>query len=164
VWRRRRSLASVRFAMDPSLPIGLNAMTTLLDHREADSHHDAGPDCESFQRHARFPRHLGLLAAAHGRATGVGSCGDAIEMTIRLDGETIADIGHRPNGCAYTVACASAVSMLAHGRSIDEALRLQPEDVENELGGLPEDHRHCARLAVNTLGEAIADAYRTMMR
>jgi nitrogen fixation NifU-like protein len=32
--------------------------------------------------------------------------------------------------------------------------------VENELGGLPEDHKHCARLAVNTLGEAIADHYR----
>jgi len=28
------------------------------------------------------------------------------------------------------------------------------------LGGLPEDHMHCARLAVNTLGEAIADYYR----
>jgi nitrogen fixation NifU-like protein len=49
---------------------------------------------------------------------------------------------------------------LAVGKTLDEALQLQPEDVERELGGLPVDHRHCARLAVNTLGEAIADTYR----
>jgi len=38
-------------------------------------------------------------------------------------------------------------------------LELEPHDVVTALGGLPEDHLHCARLAVNTLGEAIADYY-----
>jgi nitrogen fixation protein NifU and related proteins len=58
------------------------------------------------------------------------------------------------------VACASAMSTLATGCSIEQALKLQPEDVANELGGLPADHLHCARLAINTLGEAIAEHYR----
>jgi NifU-like protein involved in Fe-S cluster formation len=49
---------------------------------------------------------------------------------------------------------------LADGLDLDQALEIQPEDVETELGGLPEDHLHCARLAVNTLGEAIADYYK----
>jgi nitrogen fixation protein NifU and related proteins len=113
-----------------------------------------------FHEHSHFPKHMGSVAGAQGRAVGVGSCGDSIEIGLRLEGETIVEIGHVPRGCAYTVACASAVSMLAVGRSLDSALLLQPEDIECELGGLPEDHRHCARLAVNTLGEAIADAYR----
>ncbi len=141
-------------------------MTTLWKSRDPDPSHDheTGPANGQFQRHARFPRHMGLLAHADGRATGVGSCGDAIEMNIRLEGETIAEIGHQPNGCAYTVACASAVSMMACGKGVDDALELQAEDVERELGGLPEDHLHCARLAVNTLGEAIADAYRAKSR
>lgn len=52
------------------------------------------------------------------------------------------------------------MSMLATGRSLEEALQLQPEDVVNELEGLPEDHWHCARLAVNTLGNAIAEYFR----
>jgi nitrogen fixation NifU-like protein len=43
---------------------------------------------------------------------------------------------------------------------LDHALELEPHDVAGALGGLPEDHLHCARLAVNTLGEAIADYYR----
>lgn len=79
---------------------------------------------------------------------------------MRLADDIIAAIGHIPQGCMYTIACASAVCGLALGKTLDEALLIQPEDVERELGGLPEDHRHCARLAVNTLGEALAEAYR----
>jgi nitrogen fixation NifU-like protein len=139
-------------------------MTTLSEKSAPDPFHETGPANEEFQRHARFPRHLGLLVHPDGSAVGKGSCGDAIEMSIRLKGETIAEIGHQPNGCAYTVACASAVSLLASGKHIDDALELKAEDVERELGGLPEDHLHCARLAVNTLGEAIADAYGAMTR
>lgn len=118
------------------------------------------PVNDKFDRHARFPSHLGVLLDADGHARGVGSCGDAIEITLRLDGQTIINIGCWPDGCTYTVACSSAVSVLVRGHTLEAALQLQPEDVEHELGGLPEDHRHCARLAINTLGEAIADAYR----
>ena len=113
-----------------------------------------------FFEHVRCPRNQGALAEADGRAVGVGSCGDSLEISLRLYGDTIVQIGHVPRGCDYTVACASAVTDLAKGKTVDEALLLQPEDVEHALDGLPEDHRHCARLAVNTLGEAIADAYR----
>jgi nitrogen fixation protein NifU and related proteins len=56
--------------------------------------------------------------------------------------------------------CLSAMSVLATRLSIEEALKLQPENIADELGGLPEDHLHCARLAINTLGEAIAEYYR----
>ncbi len=110
--------------------------------------------------YAKDRLHAGCLINADGRALGVGSCGDRLEITLRLRGEVIAEIGCRPQGCHYTVACARAIGSLALGRTLEQALRLQPEDVERALGGLPEDHRHCARLAVNTLGEAIADTYR----
>jgi hypothetical protein len=47
--------------------------------------------------------------------------------------------------------------LLAKGKTINDALWLEPEDVAREVGGLPENHMHCARLALNVLGEAIAD-------
>lgn len=119
---------------------------------------------ERFEKHVRFPVSLGAIEDAQGKATGVGSCGDAIEISIHLDGETISAIGHVPNGCAYTIACASAVCSLANGRTVDEALTLSPDDVARELDGLPDDHLHCARLAVNTLGEAVAEAYKTIAK
>lgn len=64
----------------------------------------------------------------------------------------------------YTLVCASAMSELAKGRNLDQALELEPQDVVAALGGLPQDHLHCARLAVNTLGEAIADYYGKIAR
>ena len=111
-------------------------------------------------RHVTLPSNQGTIADPSGRAIGVGSFGDSLEVTLAVQGERITEIRHQPNGCAFTIACASAMSELARGRTLDQALEITPQDIEAELGGLPEDHLHCARLSVNTLGEAVADCYR----
>jgi nitrogen fixation protein NifU and related proteins len=114
---------------------------------------------ERFLCLARYPKNLGWLDHPSGRGATVGKCGDSIEVSLRIESGAIADIKVLPRGCVYTLVCASAMSELAKGRSLDSALDLDPDDVAAALGGLPEDHLHCARLAVNTLGEAIADYY-----
>ncbi|AEB09073.1 iron-sulfur cluster assembly scaffold protein NifU [Desulfobacca acetoxidans] len=115
---------------------------------------------EQFFRIAKYPKNIGAIKNPSGRGTAVGVCGDSIEVSLQIEMENIADIKVLPRGCVYTLVCASAMSELAKGRNVDQALDLEPQDVVNALGGLPEDHLHCARLAVNTLGEAIADYYR----
>jgi NifU-like protein involved in Fe-S cluster formation len=114
---------------------------------------------DQFIAHANSPENVGPLKQANGTAKGVGTCGDSVEIFIIVNGREIKDIKHIPNGCAYTIACGSALTTLVRGRPLDEALKVTPEDVANALGGLPEDHRHCAALAVNTMGEAIDDYY-----
>jgi nitrogen fixation protein NifU and related proteins len=116
---------------------------------------------EQFLRLARFPKNIGWLDNPSGRGAAVGKCGDSIEVSLRIDKGTIAEIKVLPHGRLYTLVRASAMSELAKGRDLDHALELEPHDVEEALGGLPEDHLHCARLAVNNLGEAIADYYRS---
>lgn len=113
-----------------------------------------------FWMHARLPENRAALAVVDAEATAVGACGDAIHVCLQIEDDRIVGIQAIPNGCVYTVACASAVSALANGTHIEETLELQPDQVAAALGGLPEDHQHCARLAVNTVGEAIADYYR----
>ncbi len=115
---------------------------------------------EQFLRLARIPKNIGSLVNPSGKGVAVGKCGDSIEVSLRIEQEAIAEIKVFPKGCVYTMVCASAMSELAKGRHLDHALNLEPQDVANALGGLPKDHLHCARLAVNTLGEAIADYYR----
>ncbi|MFZ5451983.1 MAG: iron-sulfur cluster assembly scaffold protein [Thermodesulfobacteriota bacterium] len=115
---------------------------------------------EQFLCLARYPKNIGLIDNPSGKSIQVGQCGDSIEVSLRIETGTIADIKVIPRGCIYTLVCASAMSELAKGRNLDQALELEPHDVVKALGGLPEDHLHCARLAVNTLGEAIADYYR----
>jgi nitrogen fixation NifU-like protein len=115
---------------------------------------------EQFLRVARFPQNIGFLDDPSAQGTAVGKCGDSIEVSLKIISGAIADIKVYPRGCVYTLVCASAMSELTKGRSLDKALELEPDEVAEALGGLPEDHLHCTRLAVNTLGEAIADYYR----
>jgi nitrogen fixation NifU-like protein len=124
------------------------------------NHHPPHILDERFYVHANQPRNMGGIPKAEGKATGVGVCGDSIEIYLSIQNQAIINIGQIPHGCIYTVACGSAVSQLVSGKSLDDALKVTPEDVAAELGGLPEDHMHCASLAVNTLGEAIDDYYR----
>lgn len=112
-----------------------------------------------FWRYTRTAQQPCVCGRSNASATGVGSCGDKVRIDLRIENQVLVEVGFKPEGCVYTLACASAVSALAQGRTIDEALELQPEDVARELDGLPDDHMHCARLAVNTLGEAIAAFY-----
>lgn len=111
-------------------------------------------------RHIQSPRNLGRLDTANACARGVGSCGDSIEVYLQIEKQIIQNIGHVPNGCGFTVACASAMSELVRGLTLDQALNITPEGISQKLGDIPQDHRHCASLAVNTLGEAIDDYLR----
>jgi len=111
-----------------------------------------------FFSHATAPLNLGTLDDPDGTGRLVGQCGDAIRVDIGLKDDVIEQVRVLPEGCVFTRACASALGSLVQGRTLEEALLIEPEDVRDVLGELPEDHMHCARLAVNTLGEAVAEA------
>jgi nitrogen fixation NifU-like protein len=122
--------------------------------------HSADPAAEvsqRFLRHATQPRGQAPLAAPSGQATGVGVCGDSVQVGLEVADGVISRVRAEPHGCIYTVACASALAGLAQGLTLEQALEIEPQAVVAELGGLPEDHLHCARLVVNTLGEAVED-------
>ena len=114
---------------------------------------------EQFLCLARFPQNIGFLDNPSGKGAAVGKWEDSLEVSLRIDMGAIADLKVLPLGCVYTLVCASAMSELAKGRDAEHALELVPLDVADARGGLPDDHLHCARWAVNTLGEAIADYY-----
>ena len=59
------------------------------------------------------------------------------------------------DGCGASVATASQVTLLMQGQSIENAKKLNADKIDDSLGGLPEDHKHCAKLASNTLKRAL---------
>ncbi len=95
-------------------------------------------------------------ADGHGRKTG--DCGDTVEFFLMLKADRIRTISYALNGCINTNACANAVIELVEGRAMDEAWELNPEDVADYLESLPQDHFHCAELAIGALYLALADA------
>lgn len=58
-------------------------------------------------------------------------------------------------GCCASIATSSMTSVLAKGKSLDDALKITDEDIIEALDGLPENKVHCSNLGVTALRNAI---------
>jgi nitrogen fixation NifU-like protein len=105
-------------------------------------------------------RNVGVLEDANGYARVNGSCGDTMEIWLKINKEKIARANFMTDGCGPSIVCGSMVTELAVNKTLEEALDIQKEDVLKALGGLPEESAHCASLAAQTLHEAIDDYFR----
>lgn len=115
---------------------------------------------DKFLAHALTPVNLGTLPHPDGYANPTGTCGDSIEIYLRVRNDVVTDARFLTEGCLHTVACGSAITSLIKGREVRQALQVGADEVEEELGGLDKPHRHCAVLAAVTLKAAIRDYYK----
>ncbi len=92
-----------------------------------------------------------------------GWCGDSMQMDLWLDGDMIKEARYVTDGCGATIACGGMIVRLIRGKTLNEAQQITPEDLISALEGLPEDHEHCAQLAVDTLRQTIRNAPGTML-
>ena len=106
---------------------------------------------------ARDPKNLGAILDPDGHALVVGPCGDTMEIFVRVNGSRIEKATFLTDGCGPTVACGSMLTQMVEGKALAEAAALDGGDVILALDGLPPEHIHCATLAANTLGQAIAN-------
>jgi nitrogen fixation NifU-like protein len=105
--------------------------------------------------HVMEPTHLGEMDKPDGHAVITGPCGDTDEFFVRIFSSRIREIRFRTTGCFFTIAACDAVATMAEGRTVREGLRITQEAVLEYLGGLPDDHKHCALLAANTLHKSL---------
>lgn len=101
-------------------------------------------------------------------ATGkVGSpaCGDELRMWLMVDPATerIKSCKWKTFGCGSAIASTSIASEMVtagEGLTIDEARELRPQDIMEELGGLPARKIHCSVLCDKALRDAVNDYLR----
>lgn len=94
-------------------------------------------------------------ADGHGKKTG--DCGDTVAFYLMVDKDRIESATYALDGCLNTNACANTIISMIEGRPVDHAWEVTPEAVAAHLETLPEDHFHCAELAVGALYLALAD-------
>lgn len=84
-------------------------------------------------------------------------CGDQMKMYLKIDPKTdvITDIRWKTYGCASAIASTSALSELAKGKTLDEALKISAKDIDDYLGKLPKHKFHCSILGHDALKDAI---------
>ena len=106
--------------------------------------------------HFRNPRNMGEIEGPDAEATvGNPSCGDVMKIMLRVDGNKIKDIKFQTMGCAAAIATSSMLTVLAKGKSLGEASRINNLDVSRALGELPPIKMHCSNLAADALRLAI---------
>jgi nitrogen fixation NifU-like protein len=106
--------------------------------------------------HFQNPRNTGDIPDADATAEIENPvCGDVLRLTLRVDSGRIAEIRFKAKGCVPVMACASALTELASGRTLAEARALDRDEIVAAVGGVPQASTHAAQLALDALAAAL---------
>lgn len=109
-----------------------------------------------FADHLQNPRNVGELESPSAQADVVNqACMDRVRLTMRIDGGRITAARILAQGCPQTIACASLLTTLIEGHSVEAALALEREQIAEAIGGLAVTKRHAAALAIDALRTAL---------
>jgi len=115
---------------------------------------------EKVMDHFMNPRNVGVIEAADGVGrTGNPTCGDLMEMSLKIDEDIITDIKFRTFGCGAAIATSSMATEMIKGQTIDDALEISNRAIAEALDGLPPIKMHCAVLAAEALRATLSNYY-----
>lgn len=104
------------------------------------------------------PKNVGFIENADGVGkVGNASCGDIMEISLKIDNDVITDAKFRTFGCAAAIASSSVATQMVIGKTLDEALNIKNKDVVETLQGLPPQKIHCSVLVEEAIKKAVED-------
>ncbi|MBM9514305.1 iron-sulfur cluster assembly scaffold protein [Desulfogranum marinum] len=103
----------------------------------------------------RNPRFHGRMEDADVQGRITGSCGDTMEMFLKIEEDRVTDASYATDGCGSSNVCGSFAAEIAIGKTVEEIFDLTGEDVLNKIGQFPEQEEHCAYLAIKTVQDAV---------
>jgi len=108
--------------------------------------------------HFMNPRNVGEIENPDGMGeVGNPICGDMMTFFIKVKDNRLEDVKFKTFGCGAAIAVSSMVSEMAKGKTLEEAMKLTPRSVADELEGLPKQKFHCSNLGAQALNKAIQD-------
>ncbi|AFV24214.1 nitrogen-fixing NifU-like protein [Methanolobus psychrophilus R15] len=104
------------------------------------------------------PKNVGIIEGADGVGE-IGSTidGDVITVYIKVEDDVLTDVKFKTFGCVVAISTSTMVTQLAKGKTVEEALAISNEDVQDALGGLPKGKDRCSGFALDALHKAIED-------
>ncbi len=108
--------------------------------------------------HFTNPRNVGEIENADGVGeVGNPVCGDMMTFYIKVKNNRLEDVKFKTFGCGAAIAVSSMTSEMAKGKTVEEALKITPDSVAEELEGLPKQKLHCSNLGAQALNKALED-------
>ena len=113
---------------------------------------------EKVMDHFMNPRNVGEIENPDGMGeVGNPICGDMMTFFIKVKDNRLEDVKFKTFGCGAAIAVSSMVSEMAKGKTLEEAMKITPRSVADELEGLPKQKLHCSNLGAQALNKAIQD-------
>ncbi len=113
---------------------------------------------EKVMDHFSQPRNVGTIENPDGYGkVGNASCGDVMEIFLKIENDIVTDVKFRTFGCAAAIATSSMATEMVIGKNVNEALEITNKAVAEALGGLPAKKMHCSVLAEEGIRAAIED-------
>ncbi len=113
---------------------------------------------EKVMDHFMNPRNVGEIENPDGVGeVGNPVCGDMMTFNIKVKDNRLEDVKFKTFGCGAAIAVSSMVSEMAKGKTLEEAMKITPDSVADELEGLPKNKLHCSNLGAQALNKAIQD-------
>jgi nitrogen fixation NifU-like protein len=113
---------------------------------------------EKVMDHFMNPRNVGEIEDADGIGEeGNPVCGDMMTFYIKVKDDRLEDVKFKTFGCGAAIAVSSMVSEMAKGKTLEEAMKITPSSVADELEGLPKNKFHCSNPGAQALHKAIQD-------
>ena len=113
---------------------------------------------KELMKHFRNPKYVKKLKNPNGVGeVGNIKCGDIMHLEIKVKDNKISDIGFQTFGCPAAVASSDVVCELAKGKTLEQAEKLNKEDIIKKLKEMPPIKVHCSILGISALKKAIKD-------
>ncbi len=108
--------------------------------------------------HFQNPRNVGEISDPDGVGTvGNASCGDIMQMFIKVNGDKIVEAKFKTFGCGAAIATSSILTERVKGATLDDALKISEETSKEVLAELPKEKIPCFTLATEALKLAIEE-------
>jgi NifU-like protein involved in Fe-S cluster formation len=102
------------------------------------------------------PRNVGEIADATVAIEATNPvCGDVLKLSAVSREGRIREAKFKVEGCIPAIACASLLTEIMIGKSVDDLRRVTAEQIEAALDGLPSASKHASALAVGGLRQLI---------
>ena len=111
--------------------------------------------------HFKNPHNQGQIKEADAIGqVGNPACGDVMKIYLKIgknkkSEQMIKDIKFETLGCAAAISVSSALTDMAKGKTLAEALKITKDQIVKDLGGLPPVKVHCSMLGVEALRQSI---------
>ncbi len=113
---------------------------------------------KSLLEHFQNPRNVGEIVDPDGVGTvGNASCGDIMQIFIKVNGDRIMEAKFKTFGCGAAIATSSILTERIKGTTLDQALQISEETSREILSQLPKEKIPCFTLATDALKLAIEE-------